>query len=154
MLLSGIRIADVEISYLTGGVEVYVEYTTPQTGRIAIALLEDEENAPFYMDIRYKWYKAGHWFNNLVVLTTLVNNKWQTDERPGGFPFDSGYRTNVRIVPSAAEKAYKIYAGGRNIFNFKYRSNGTPDRVNSLVVIVEGTHGEATLVSALGGLSE
>ncbi len=142
MLLSGLRIADVENSYLTGGVEIYVEYTTPQTGRIAIALLEDEENAPFYMDIRYDWYKAGYWFNNDVVLTDLVNNQWQTEERPGGFPFDSGYHTNVRIVPNGAERAYKIYANGENVFNFKYRSNHYEEEYSSVME-------ELTLAAAL-----
>ncbi len=145
MLLSGLRIADVAIGHLTGGVEVYVEYTTPQTGRVSIGLLQDEENAPFYMDIRYKWHTWG----DAVVLTNLVNNQWKTEERPGGFPFDSGYLTTVKIVPSAAEKAYKIYADGRHFFDFKYRSNGTPDKVHSLVIIVEDAYGEPTLVSTI-----
>ena len=110
-----------------------MEYTTLQTGRISITLAQDDQNAPLYLDIRYNW--IGN--NKVFVVSSLQNNQWQTEERPPGFPFDSGYFTTVKIVPSSEASAYKIYANGQHIYDFKYRSGCTPDKVNNVYVITQ-----------------
>jgi len=110
-----------------------VEYTTLQTGRISIALAQDDQNAPLYLDIRYNWRGSDQVF----VVNSVQNNQWQKEERPPGFPFDSGYFTTVKIVPSSEASAYKIYANGQHIYDFKYRSGGTPDKVNNVYVITQ-----------------
>ena len=97
----------------------------------ALTLAQDEQNAPFYLDIRYNWTT----FKKVFVLGSLQNNKWQPGETPEGFPFDSGYLTTVKIVPCSEASAYKIYANGQHIYDFKYRSGGTPDKVKSVRVI-------------------
>ena len=54
---------------------------------------------------------------------------------PEGFLFDSGYLTTVKIVACSEASAYKIYATGQHIHDFKYRSCGTPDKVKSVCII-------------------
>ena len=102
-----------------------MEYTTPKTGSFNINLVRDDQNAPLHVGIRYNW--SGN--TKILVLNSLKKGQWQTEERPGGFPFDSGYFTTVKIVPSSEASAYKIYANGQHIADFKYRSDGTPDKV-------------------------
>ena len=75
--------------------------------------------------------------NQGLVLNSLQNGGWQTEQHPDGFPFDSGYFTTVKIVPSSEASAYKIYANGKHIANFKYRSGGTPDKVKRVYVITQ-----------------
>lgn len=106
-----------------------MEYTTVQTGRISIALVQDDQNAPLYLDWRGNI--------NVFVVNSLQNNQWQKEERPPGFPFDSGYFTTVKIVPSSEVSAYKIYANGQHITDFQYRSGGTPDKVKRVYVITQ-----------------
>ena len=84
-------------------------------------------NAPIYINIRYD-YGNEH---NAFVVNSLQNNIWQREEGPPGFPFDSGYFTTVKIVPSSEASAYKIYANGKHIYDFQYRS---PDKVKSVYV--------------------
>ena len=110
-----------------------MEYTTLQTGRIGIGLVQDDQNAPIYLDMRYNW--KGN--INVFVVNSLQKIQWQTEERPDSFPFDSGYFTTVKIVPSSEASAYKIYANGKHIYDFKYRSGGTPDKVQRLYVTIE-----------------
>ena len=110
-----------------------MEYTTPQTGKIKIALFQDDQNAPLSLGIRYN--SDGD--TNTLVLNSVKNDQWQKEERPGGFPFDSGYLTTVKIVPSSETSAYKIYANGQHIYDFKYRSGGTPDKVKRVRVITK-----------------
>ena len=117
-----------------------MEYTTPQTqtGRISIALAQDDQNAPFYLDIRYNWTRpGGNNYRKVLVVNSLQNNQWQTEEHPEGFPFDSGYLTAVKIVPSSEASAYKIYANGQHLYDFNYRSEGTPDNVKRVYVITD-----------------
>ena len=139
----GKRIADVAIPSLSDGTTVYVEYTTPSIGRISINLVQDEQNVPLQVDVRYHWFEKV----KVLVLNSLKNGVWQTEEHPTGFPFNSGYLTTVKIVPSSEASAYKIYANGKHIADFVYRSGGTPDLVTSLLVIsdevsqpVQATH--------------
>ena len=126
----GTRIANVAIPSLSDGNTVQVEYTTLKTGRISISLVQDEQNAPICIDIRYK-YGSDH---NVLVVNSLQNDKWQKEERPSGFPFDSG---SVKIVPSSEASAYKISANGKHIYDFKYRSGCTPDKVKCVYVITQ-----------------
>ena len=119
------RIADVDIPSLSDGKTLYVEYTTPKTGAFNINLVRDDQNTPLSVGIRYN---RGDDIKALV-LNSLKKGQWQTEERPEGFPFDSGYLTTVKIVPSSEASAYKIYANGQHIADFKYRSDGTPDKV-------------------------
>ena len=110
-----------------------MEYTTPQTqtGRISINLIQDEQNVPLHHDVRYNWTT----FKKVLVLGPCENNKWQPGEYPEGFPFDSGYLTTVKIVPCSEASAYKIYANGKHIYDYKYRPCGTPDKVKSVRVV-------------------
>ena len=110
-----------------------MEYTTPQTqtGRISINLIQDEQNVPLHHDVRYNWTT----FKKVFILGSLQNNQWQPGETPEGFPFDGGYLTTVKIVPCSEASAYKIYANGQHIYDFKYRSGCTPDKVNNVYVI-------------------
>ena len=85
-------------------------------------------------DLRYDWGSNPKY----VVFNNLLNNQWQNEERPAGFPFDSGYLTTVKIMPSSAKKAYEIYANGKHFYDFNYRTNGSPSSVNYLTVIMEG----------------
>ena len=89
------------------------------------------QNAPIYIDICCD-YGNEH---NAFVVNSLQNNIWQREEGPPGFPFDSGYFTTVKIVPSSEASAYKIYANGKHICDYKYRSGCTPDKVKSVMVI-------------------
>ena len=120
-----------------------MEYTTLQTGKISIGLFQDDQNAPFNIGIRYNL--DGD--TNTLVLNSAMNDQWQTEERPEGFPFDSGYLTTVKIEPSS--EAYKIYANGKHIYDFKYRSGGTPDKVKSVRVITQGVSQQAVQVTQL-----
>ncbi len=128
----GTRIAEIALVSLTDGGTVFVQYTTPQSGRVSIGLIQDEQNAPLYIDVRYDW--RGN--NKVLVVVSLNNNQWQPEERPLGFPFASGYLTTLKIVPSGAD--YKLYVNGSHFYDFKIRSDGTPDKVKSLVVITDG----------------
>ena len=94
-------------------------------GRSALIFIQDDNNAALHHDIRYSWSTC----NKVLALIYLQNDQWQKEERPGGFPFDGGYLTTVKIVPSSEASAYKIYANGQHITDFKYRSGGTPDKV-------------------------
>ena len=121
-------IAEVTIPSLSDDTTIYVEYTTPQRGRININLRQDGQNIPLHVDIRYNW----HGNRKVLVINSLKNNKWQIEKRPGGFPFNSGYRTTLKIVPSCSESAYRIYANGKLIYTF--HSVVTPDKVERLFV--------------------
>ena len=129
----GTRIADVSIPFLSDGSTVQVEYTTLKTGKISISLVQDDENVPIYLDIRYDYGKD----HNVFVVNSLQNNQWQEEEHPDGFPFDSGYLTTVKIVSSSEASAYKIYANGKHLYDFEYRIGCTPDKVKSVYVITE-----------------
>ena len=109
-----------------------MEYTTPQmqTGRITINLIQDEQNVPLHHDVCYSWTT----FNKVFVVGS-VDDKWQPGEHPEGFPFDGGYLTTVKIVPCSEASAYKIYANGKHIADFKHHSGSTPDNVKSVRVI-------------------
>ena len=137
------RIADVDIPSLSDGKTLYVEYTTPKTGAFNINLVRDDQNTPLSVGIRYN---RGDDIKALV-LNSLKKGQWQTEERPEGFPFDSGYLTTVKIEPSS--EAYKIYANGKHIYDFKYRSDGTPDKVNRVRVITQGTSQQPVQVTQL-----
>ena len=130
---TGTRIADVAIPSLSDGNTVYVEYTTLQTGSISINLVQDDQNAPLHIGARYD-HKGSR---NVLVVNSLQNYQWKNEERPPWFPFDSGYFTSVKIVPSSEASAYKIYANGKHIYDFKYRWAGTPDKVKRVYVITE-----------------
>ena len=49
----GTRIADVAIPSLSDGNTVFVEYTTPEIGRLSINLVQDDQNVPLHVDVRY-----------------------------------------------------------------------------------------------------
>ena len=136
-------IADVAISSLSDNNTVYVEYTPLQTGKISIGLFQDDRNLPFNIGIHYNW--RGD--TNKLVLNSAKNNQWQREIFVGGFPFDSRYLIAVKIVPSS--EAYKIYANGKHIYDFKYRSDGTPDKVNRVRVITQGVSRQAVQVTQL-----
>ncbi len=124
----GTTIAEIALVSLADGGTVFVQYTTPQSGKVAIGLMQDEQNAPLHIGVRYDW--RGD--KKVVVVNTLKNNQWQAPEKPLGFPFESGYLTTLKIVPSGTD--YKLYANGSHFYDFKMRSGGTPDKVKSLVV--------------------
>ena len=94
-------------------------------GGSALIFIQDDNNAVLHHDIRYSWSTC----NKVLALIYLQNDQWQGEEHPQGFPFDSGYLTTVKIVPSSEASAYKIYANGLHITDFKYCSGGTPDKV-------------------------
>ncbi len=143
------RIAEIALVSLTDGATVFVQYTTPQSGKVAIGLMQDEQNAPLHIGVRYDW--KGD--NKVVVVNTLKNNQWQAPEKPLGFPFASGYLTTLKIVPSGAD--YKLYANGSHFYDFKMRSGGTPDKVKSLVVTTDepGTQVAQLLVSRISNFA-
>lgn len=111
-----------------------MQYTTPPKGRISINLVCDEQNAPMHFDVRYNWYSS----RNVVVINSLRDNKWENEEKPAGFPFQSGYLTTVRIVPDVVTKTYRIFADGKPFYEFKFRTEGTLEQVKYVAVIIDG----------------
>ena len=77
-------------------------------GGSALIFIQDDNNAALHHDIRYSWSTC----NKVLALIYLQNGQWQGEEHPEGFPFDGGYLTTVKIVPSSETSAYKIYANG------------------------------------------
>lgn len=126
-----------------------MQYTTPdpRTGRVNIALHQDEGNIPMLFDVRYDWTTG----KNVVVLNNWIDGKYDVrlEERPSGFPFDSGYLTTVKFVPSSAKEAYQIYVNGKFFHEFKYRVNGTPDKVEYIYMFVNAVPESGVQVAQL-----
>lgn len=89
------------------------------------------------VSVRYHWYSH----KKVVVVNDLTDKKWHKEEKPAGFPFDSGYLTTVRIAVDNATQTYKIFANGEHFYDFKFRNEGTPDQVKYLAVIRESARG-------------
>lgn len=120
----GTRVAQLSLNPLTDGESFLVQYTTPPNGkapRVSINLIHNEQNFPLTFDVRYDK------INHHVVIVSLRDNQWQRQERPAGFPFDSGYLTTVRIVPDITAGAYKIFADGNTsmIYSFTLEAHQT-----------------------------
>lgn len=66
----------------------------------------------------------------------MLNGAWQNEEYPYGYPFDdSSGHTIIKIVANTHKEGYDIYINGKFFYTFRYRTNGTPDRVHKLVFI-------------------
>ena len=122
-----------------------MEYTAPQTGKINIALFQDDQNTPLSLGIRYDWITS----KKVFVLNSIKYGQWEREELSKDFPFGSGNLTAVKILPSSEASAYKIYANGKHIYDFEYRSDGTPDKVKRVRVITHTQPVQVTQVMVI-----
>ena len=100
---------------------------------MSINLAHDESNVPLHFDVRYNWST----YRDVAVLAYCTSGSWTQVEELGDYPFQSCDPVTVMIVPSSAKKSYEIYVNGKYLYGLKYSSNGTPDKVKYLAVIME-----------------
>ena len=70
---------------------------------------------------------------NVLVLNNLVANKWNTEERPNGFPFIANEQTSIIVTPQ--ESAYHIVGQAASktfTYDFFFRNGQTPSLVTKL----------------------
>ena len=70
-----------------------------------------------------------------MAFNSYENGGWRKEARSSGFPFDCGTLTTIEVVPSSADGGYNFYANGKFIYTFKYRNNGTPDKIKYLAIM-------------------
>ena len=70
---------------------------------------------------------------NTVIRNAMINTKWGSEERDGGFPFSPGTIANVSLT---AQKAfYEVSVSGYHFTSFRHR---LPLRPSMTMLVTEG----------------
>ena len=71
--------------------------------------------------------------HNTLVLNTLINDQWQNEERPQGFPFFANEFTSIIVTPQ--KSAYHIFAQAADTiftYDFSYRHGHNPSEITRI----------------------
>ena len=102
----------VGVDYFGVGNSVAVQYISPTGGdKVVIALLDNVGNRLINLGIRY--------YENVLVLNSLIGGNWGKAVRPKGFDFTAGTATIVSVT--ALEEEFEVLQDGRVIGSLPYR---------------------------------
>ena len=110
---------------------VYYSYMSPGRNNVPLNFFRDRDIllrlAPRY---EFKCPASEH---NTLVLTTLINDQWQNEERPQGFPFFANEFTSIIVTPQ--KSAYHIFARAADTtftYDFSYRHGHNPSEITRI----------------------
>ena len=107
---------------------VYYSYMSPGRNNVPLSFYQDNDIL-LRLAPRYEFACPAREHNTLV-LNTLINNQWQNEERPQGFPFFPNEFTSIIVTPQAS--AYRIFARAADTtftYDFSYRHGHDPSEV-------------------------
>lgn len=88
-----------------------VRYITPDNGRVAFDLMDNQNNIVLHMSAR--------WDQKVLVLNTCKNGVWGPEETVENFNFNSGIPITLRA--EAKTDCFTIIVNGTIVHNYKHR---------------------------------
>ena len=107
---------------------VYYSYMSPGRNNVPLTFYQDNDIV-IRLAPRYE-VQCPASEHNTLVLNTHINNQWQNEERPQGFPFFPYEFASIIVTPQVS--AYRIFARAADTiftYDFSYRHGHDPSEV-------------------------
>lgn len=134
---------DAEISIDLGfkvGMYIEAHYENPTgSGRILFNLMQDSNNIALHFNPRFD--------TNVLVLNSMKDGNWQTEERPPGYNLDHGAKMTVKI--QGDDHCFTIYINGKTFYQFKYREGLSCTTVKKVQFKFDGNEAVASKLQSM-----